>query len=49
MIARIDEARAAGDTVGGVFEVSGHAASRSAWAATSSGTAGWTRRWPARS
>ena len=47
MIARIDEARSDGDTVGGVFEVVAHGAADRARAATSTGTAGSTPPWPA--
>ena len=47
MIARIDEAREHGDTVGGVFEVVA-TASRSGSGRTSTGTAGSMRRWPPR-
>ena len=46
MIARIDEARSAGDTVGGVFEVVGPRAAHRARARTSTGTAGSTPRSP---
>ncbi len=47
MIARIDEAREAGDTVGGVFEVVATGRPDRASAATSTGTAAWTEPWPA--
>ena len=48
MIARIDEARSAGDTVGGVFEVVATGC-RSGSGRTSIGTAASTRRSPPRS
>ena len=43
MIARIDEARSNGDTVGGVFEVVAHGAADRARVRTSTGIAGSTR------
>jgi chorismate synthase len=46
MIARIDEARSNGDTVGGVFEVVAHGLPIG-WGRTSSGIADSTPRSPA--
>ena len=49
MIARIDEARSTGDTVGGVFEVVAHGLPIGLGSRTSTGIAGSTPRWPRRS
>ena len=49
MIARIDEAREAGDTVGGVFEVVAARRADRPGQPRPRRTAAWTRRWPGRS
>jgi chorismate synthase len=48
MVAEIDDCRKAGDTLGGVVEV-WPTVCRPAWAATCTGTGGWTRGSPGRS
>ncbi len=48
MRAEIDAARKDGDTLGGVVEVACLRAAAWAWAATCTGTAGWTAGWPGR-
>ena len=45
MVGAVDEAKAKGETLGGVFEVVAWGGRR-AWAATCSGTASWTPGWP---
>jgi chorismate synthase len=46
MIELIDQTRRAGNTLGGVVEVVAHHVPR-VWAATCTGTVGWTRAWRA--